>query len=140
MRKATLKRMEKELLRMKEEIIRELSRHSRYENVEEGKDVGDLYDDMAASREKELEIIMSDRERKKLQEIEEALKRIKEGTYGICEECGDPIPEARLEVMPFARVCVDCKEKLEKEEKSIQEIETQKFLKKLPLDDFNIEE
>ncbi len=50
-----------------------------------------------------------------LYEIDEALKRIQDGTYGVCEMSGEPIPEARLEAIPFARLTVDCQEKLEKE-------------------------
>lgn len=44
-----------------------------------------------------------------LYEIEEALYRIKDGTYGICEKCGKEIPKARLEAIPYARVCIECK-------------------------------
>ena len=42
--------------------------------------------------------------------IDEALVRIKEGTYGICEDCGKPIPKVRLNVLPFAANCVQCVE------------------------------
>jgi DnaK suppressor protein len=43
-----------------------------------------------------------------LTEIEDALKKFDEGTYGVCEHCGNPIPEARLEAKPAARHCIDC--------------------------------
>jgi DnaK suppressor protein len=43
-----------------------------------------------------------------LTEIEDALKKFDEGTYGICETCGNPIPEARLEAKPAAPLCIDC--------------------------------
>lgn len=43
-----------------------------------------------------------------LREIDEALSRIAQGTYGICEQCGEPIPYARLEVVPYARLCMKC--------------------------------
>ncbi len=43
-------------------------------------------------------------------EVNEALKRILDGTYGICVDCGDPIPEPRLEAMPTASRCVKCQE------------------------------
>ena len=52
-----------------------------------------------------------------LYEIEEALKRVGTGSYGICELCNKPIPHARLEAIPFARFTVDCQSKLEKERK-----------------------
>ncbi len=48
-----------------------------------------------------------------LYEIEEALKRIEDGTYGVCEMSGEPIPEARLEAIPFARLTVGCQAQLE---------------------------
>ena len=49
-----------------------------------------------------------------LKEIEESLERIAEKTYGICEECSNPINENRLEVIPYARFCVKCKQSMEK--------------------------
>src|SRR5277367_5773631 len=52
-----------------------------------------------------------------LYEIEEALKRVDAGTYGICEMSGQPIPQARLEVIPFARFTVECQTQIEKRKK-----------------------
>src|SRR5262245_34878026 len=46
-----------------------------------------------------------------LQAVEEALTRIDEGTYGVCRDCGEPIAEARLNAIPWTRVCITCKEK-----------------------------
>ena len=43
-----------------------------------------------------------------LNDIEDALQKIDEGTYGVCEQCGGPIGEARLEAMPAARLCITC--------------------------------
>ncbi len=51
-----------------------------------------------------------------LEQIERALAMIEEGTYGICEECGEPIPLERLKALPFATQCVKCKRKAEMEE------------------------
>src|SRR6266550_4665032 len=53
-----------------------------------------------------------------LYEIEEALKRIEGGTYGICEMSGKPIPHARLEAIPFARYTVECQTIIEKQKKA----------------------
>jgi RNA polymerase-binding transcription factor DksA len=50
-----------------------------------------------------------------LYEIEEAIKRVEDGTYGVCEMSGQKIPEARLEAIPFARLTVECQEKLEQQ-------------------------
>jgi len=52
--------------------------------------------------------------RENLQRIDEALRKLNEGTYGICEDCGDEISKGRLQVLPFAIYCVDCQERREK--------------------------
>jgi RNA polymerase-binding protein DksA len=49
-----------------------------------------------------------------LSAIDAALKRIEDGTYGICTNCGKPISEERLEAMPWAELCIDCKRQLER--------------------------
>ena len=58
-----------------------------------------------------------DRERKLILKIKEALGRIEEGTYGICEECGEDISEARLKARPVTTLCIDCKKRQEDKEK-----------------------
>jgi len=50
---------------------------------------------------------------KRLSQIEKALEALRDGDYGYCQECGDEIPEQRLEIRPEALVCVTCQEKLE---------------------------
>ncbi len=50
---------------------------------------------------------------KLLDEIDDALRRIDEGKYGICENCGEEIPKERLEAIPYARLCVKCQAELE---------------------------
>jgi RNA polymerase-binding protein DksA len=50
-----------------------------------------------------------------LKEITEALRRIEEGTFGVCEGCNEAIPKKRLEAFPSARYCIECKSKIEKE-------------------------
>jgi DnaK suppressor protein len=58
-----------------------------------------------------------DRERKLIIKIKEALARIDDGTFGICEECGDEIGEERLHVRPVTTLCINCKTESEKKEK-----------------------
>lgn len=52
-----------------------------------------------------------ERERRTLREVESALARIKNGEYGICTACGTAIPKARLEAIPWARLCLQCAER-----------------------------
>jgi RNA polymerase-binding protein DksA len=57
---------------------------------------------------KDLAIATLERERQELVEIEAALERIKAGEYGVCETCGSPIREVRLQALPWARLCIRC--------------------------------
>jgi len=58
-----------------------------------------------------------DRERKLIGKIREALDRIEDGTYGICEECGEEISAERLKARPVTTLCIECKKRQETEEK-----------------------
>lgn len=57
---------------------------------------------------KDLAIATLERERHELKEVEAALARIKEGEYGLCQSCGSPIREMRLQALPWARLCIKC--------------------------------
>jgi|ERR1700722_852299 RNA polymerase-binding protein DksA len=61
---------------------------------------------------KDLAIATLERERQTIAEIDAALQRMKSGQYGICEFCADEIPDARLNALPWARLCVPCAEKI----------------------------
>lgn len=63
------------------------------------------------------ELRIRDRERKLINKIREALERIDDGSFGICEVCGDEIGEARLKARPVTTLCIDCKIEQEKKEK-----------------------
>lgn len=73
-----------------------------------------------ASRETDTNFLLrvKDRERKLITKIKEALKRIDEGTYGICETCGEDISEKRLEARPVTTCCIECKKEEEEQEKA----------------------
>jgi DnaK suppressor protein len=103
------------LFKMKEEIIDEIREKIKSDSKKDSKeDVGDIYDLASIERDRELDLLISDRDKEKLEEIEDALDRIDDGTYGVCEKCGAKIPKERLKIMPFALFCVSCKSELEK--------------------------
>ncbi|MDH4122355.1 MAG: RNA polymerase-binding protein DksA [Deltaproteobacteria bacterium] len=56
-----------------------------------------------------LTLRIRDRERKLRDKVEEALARVQDGTFGLCETCGDPINETRLEARPVTTLCINCK-------------------------------
>ena len=76
--------------------------------------MADFADDAAQSYNRQLMMEFGEQEWKKLRLVEEAIKKMDDGQYGICSECEDPIPEARLKVIPFAAYCIDCLEAIEK--------------------------
>ncbi len=71
---------------------------------------GDLIDQANADEEAEVQIHLHQTEGRLARAIEEALARIRQGTYGVCEVCKHPISKARLEAVPWARHCRECKE------------------------------
>ena len=62
-----------------------------------------------ANVDRELDLHLSAQAQAAVEEIDAALAKIAEGTYGFCESCGNPVPKARLEALPHARLCVSCK-------------------------------
>jgi len=72
---------------------------------------GDMADQAAGNNEVHIHLRLKQTDAKILQAIDEALLRIDKGTYGICRDCGGPIAEARLNAIPWTRVCITCKEK-----------------------------
>jgi DnaK suppressor protein len=72
---------------------------------------GDLMDRASADTQAELEIQLHQNDQRLLKAIEDALARIRAGTFGVCEACGQQITKARLEAVPWARHCRDCKER-----------------------------
>ena len=72
---------------------------------------GDMADQASGNNEVHIQLKLKQTDAKILQAIEEALWRIEKGTYGICRDCGEPIAPARLNAIPWTRVCITCKEK-----------------------------
>ena len=112
--KKTIARLKKMLLKEREEIVGEV-RQIFESSKEMGQDgIQDIGDEAANIYNKQILLSLTESERMRLQEMDEALDRIGAGTYGICEECGEPIGLKRLEVRPVAKYCVPCLSKMEK--------------------------
>src|SRR5271154_2610475 len=89
--------LKQNLLDMKAKILAEIDSEQKAER-EGNKDEGlDTYDLASEERDREINFILSDRERTKIRQIDEVLERMEEGTYGDCESCGLEIAEERLE-------------------------------------------
>jgi DnaK suppressor protein len=117
-RKKFLAKMREQLGEMKTKLLSEIDSELRAER-EANKDEGmDTYDLASEERDREINFILSDRERVKIKQIDDALDRLDQGTYGVCESCGLEIAEERLQALPFTRLCRDCQQEQEKEAKS----------------------
>lgn len=77
----------------------------------------DVTDRASQESDRNFELRMRDRERKLVKKIREALERIDDGTFGICEVCGKNISEKRLMARPVTTLCIECKTKQEEQEK-----------------------
>ena len=77
----------------------------------------DPNDRASLESDRNFELRIRDRERKLIMKMQEAIKRIDDGVFGICEVCGGPISEKRLMARPVTTLCIDCKTKQEKMEK-----------------------
>ena len=120
MKKSDLKKYEKLLLAKRQTLLEELE-NLRKESASTIKDstgelssytyhMADLGTD---AQEREKKFHLASKSGRLLYHIDEALRRIKEGTYGKCDQCGEDISTARLEAVPHARMCIECKEKEE---------------------------
>jgi len=110
-----IKAARKMLLDMKEKLLAEGLEKSLPEDLARPFDVGDEGDHADTERTHEVSILLSARDKEKLVAIEEALEKIREGTYGVCEDCGDEIGSGRLKAMPLAKLCVACQSDMGKE-------------------------
>jgi DnaK suppressor protein len=117
-RKKFLTDLRQNLLEMKNKLVTEIDSELKAER-EGNKDEGmDTYDLASEERDREINFILSDRERVKIKQVDDALLRLEDGSYGVCESCGLEVAEERLEAMPFTRLCRDCQQDMEREAKS----------------------
>jgi len=134
-RRSFLKQAADMLQDTKKQLLREM--HGRVKGETEGiKDEGrDTYDLASDERDREINFILNDREREKLLAIDEALRRIKDKTYGLCESCEGEIQLGRLKVLPFTRLCVRCQEENERESKRQKTLDDERGYRKLVIND-----
>ena len=104
------------LLRWKDDILRE-SKETLLNLQDENNILPDLADRASTETDRALELRTRDRQRKLISKIDSALERIEEGTYGYCEETGEPISLKRLDARPIATMSLEAQERHERREK-----------------------
>ena len=120
--KKDLAEYQKLITKRKNEILDSISRISEDTLKKSQKDAsGDISGytfhmaDVATDNyDREFSLGLASNDRQFLYELEDALKRIEEGTFGICEECKASLTKARLKALPYARLCLHCQQKREK--------------------------
>ena len=120
--KKELAEFKKLILKRKEEILEGIKHISEDTLKKSQKDAaGDISgytyhmaDVATDTYDREFSLGLASNERKLLYEFDDALKRIEEGTFGVCEDCKSLIAKNRLKAVPYARLCVKCQEKKEK--------------------------
>lgn len=105
-------------LELKKQAILDEAGKTMHEMTDQTSNVPDPNDRATIESGRSFELRIRDRERKLLSKIDEAIARIDEGTYGICEACDEEIGLKRLEARPVTTLCIDCKTAQETQEKS----------------------
>lgn len=120
MEKDKLQYFKEKLLTLRRDLAEQVKASSRFgREIDDGTlDSGDKASDTYL---KQMVFDRGENESRQLELIESALMKIRDEDYGICEECMGPIPEKRLEIVPYAKYCVRCKEELEKKETKVSQ-------------------
>ncbi|WP_163336814.1 RNA polymerase-binding protein DksA [Desulfopila sp. IMCC35008] len=117
MEKDVLEKFRNQLKEKQEEILEEVGK-TLSEMTDQTTNIPDPNDRATVESGRSFELRIRDRERKLLSKIDEALNRIDEGTFGVCEDCGEDIGLKRLNARPVTTLCIDCKTIQETKEKS----------------------
>ena len=112
----------KKLLEWKTDLKRSSNEALFNSSLDDNSTSADIVDQASSYTEKNVEMRAINRQIKLISKIDSALKRIQEGTYGFCEETGEPIGIKRLMARPIATLCISAQEKHEKEEKVYADI------------------
>jgi DnaK suppressor protein len=114
--------LETEHKRLADELQATQDNASSAEERREGSPFGKREEEATETLELEKRLNMENRLRQELSNVAHALEKIQKGTYGNCDNCGKPIDPARLEALPQANLCMDCKALLSKNGKVTQSI------------------
>ena len=109
-----MKEIKEKLLSMQQELMDEIEDDRSKSNSAITHEVGDSIDLATEERDREFYQLLCDRDRAKLEQIKEALDKMDSDDYGTCEECDAEISKKRLLAMPFASLCIDCKNEEER--------------------------
>ena len=113
MDKKTLEQYKKKLEEKRRELSEAYTKNRHYGRESDEGGTQDLADKASSSYTKEFLYSLSNTERSILEEVERSIRRMDQGEYGTCMECGEKISKKRLDAVPWARFCVPCQERVE---------------------------
>lgn len=105
------------LLEKKSQLVQEASQTLSKDEIKINEYSGDFADIASGESYRDFLLRIRDREAKLIKKIDKALAKIKDKTFGVCEECGEEIGFKRLQARPVTTLCIDCKTRQEEEEK-----------------------
>jgi DnaK suppressor protein len=114
MKKNKLKQFKILLQNIRTEIVGDVKKNSLNDKENETDHMADISDDAARAYDRKLQGDLEEQEWDKLKQVETALDKITQNEYGSCEQCKTEIPEARLEIIPYAEFCIQCLSEIEK--------------------------
>ena len=118
MEKEFIEKMKELLLAEKKDIVSTLMQNSAdFKHIVETMETKDVVDIASDDIDRKMIETIGTQQMNRLNLIDNALSRIEQGRYGLCMKCNKPIPTPRLEAIPFAVLCIDCKSKDEKQKR-----------------------
>lgn len=116
MKKDRLGYFRNRLVEKRRQLVEEVGKSVVYAQGQEDDSIKDLGDQANSAYNREFLFELGNGDRRLLKEVVSALRKLEDGSFGICERCGESIAEKRLEALPFARYCIDCQRLIEREE------------------------
>jgi DnaK suppressor protein len=118
MKKDRLTHFRVKLVEKRRQLEDEVGRSTLYGKGQEDDSTKDLGDQASTAYTREFQFELSSGDRRLLRDVLGALRKLDEGGFGECERCGEEIAEKRLDALPFARYCIDCQRRVEREAKA----------------------
>ena len=119
MKYKSLPEIKTKLLAIRAELLGEIKKtRQSNQNEEFSQLVPDVTDDASRAYSRQMLLNLGEQDREQLIQVEDALYEIEHGGYGVCKHCEQPIPEARLIVVPYAQYCVNCLNQIEEDRKN----------------------
>ncbi|HKJ82714.1 MAG TPA: RNA polymerase-binding protein DksA [Mariprofundaceae bacterium] len=116
--KKQLEKYEEQLVNWRKELEDGLNQTMHAMQQEEPSSYPDPTDQASVESDRNFDLRIRDRERRLIRKIDQAMERIKDGSFGMCESCGGAISAKRLQARPVTTLCIDCKTAQEQEERT----------------------